>query len=236
MGGVLKAVMEKETSTVFELTDWRLFSIDFVENYFFSKAGSRELVIRPKNFGLDNINYLRDVLKKNYFCQLGFIQQRAEIECSETDDSFKYLLEISAERDDLRKLISSTYKDSFNGEWSDYVGKEKTKENEAFFDLMANPSNSIIIKNRKTGNVIALMNNFSSKTCLDERVEQIGWVWVSEKLLSEERAYVHSVFRRWLKNRNAIRFQAGIHLYNERSIKFFKKMGFVIKCAHISKN
>lgn len=58
----------------------------------------------------------------------------------------------------------------------------------------------------------------------------IGHIWITPKLNKQERSIIHKYIKWWLgKNVKYKRLRAGVHSFNLRSQKFFRKMGFKVE-------
>lgn len=83
------------------------------------------------------------------------------------------------------------------------------------------------------GRAVGLQAEFPHTDAFGLPVTQIGWIWINQGLPKEDRASVHNAVFSDLSSRPETRFQAGIHLFNIRSRRFFSKLGFQPLCAHV---
>ena len=190
-------------------------------------------IFRPKQINYADIETLKNKSFDKYFMQFGFCISEIKSNIPKSD-SDKFLKE-GLTRDELLKLILKTYEIDFQSHWNEYLGQKVSNITINALKEYVNPENTIVLKNRLTNNPVGTLMTFPACSCLEESLEQIGWVWIDKNIEKKERVEIKNIMFQWLKDRNHKELQAGVHLYNVRSQKFFNRMGFEPTCVHIAK-
>jgi len=60
----------------------------------------------------------------------------------------------------------------------------------------------------------------------DADTDQIAWIWVDAALNEVQRKTAHYQLLRWLKSSKAKKIVSVVHSFNERSSRFFERLGF----------
>ena len=131
--------------------------------------------------------------------------------------------------------IKNTYTQCRNHEWFNYIPEAIHLENISYLERELSLSRTLTLID-SSNQVNAVLMIFNSLFFTDEPVDQIGWVWIKSDISKELRMEAHAKLSSWFKENLRKKFyQAGVHIENSRSQKFFQKMGFKVKCAHITK-
>ena len=199
-----------------------------------SKYGKKTVVLHGENLK-DSLDEIKANFKDNYFVQLGVTASKNDITNLENKNS-EYLLEkVYKNTDEALEDIKVSYSKGRNLEWFKYIPELIHDENLNYLQKELNLSRLLTLKD-SSNEVIAMIMTFDSDFFTDEPIDQVGWVWIKDDITKELRFEAHSKISKWLKKNLTKNFyQAGIHIENSRSQKFFQKMGFEVKCAHITK-
>ncbi|HAN05588.1 MAG TPA: hypothetical protein DCW72_00665 [Elusimicrobia bacterium] len=63
----------------------------------------------------------------------------------------------------------------------------------------------------------------------------VSWIWIDGELRPEVRKAVHQKIIRWLRERTAEKLSCVVDVFNVRSRRFFKKIGFIPECLIVSR-
>ncbi|MFC1523028.1 hypothetical protein ACFL6Y_11525 [Elusimicrobiota bacterium] len=171
------------------------------------------------------------MMPEQFFAQLGFI-------ASANDLAAKNRLELGPHAHHIRKieapieLIRTDFEHTFIERWKSYLGDGLTK---LFRDALEHAMKNAVYRAAyliDNENVASLFT-YKDKDCAGREVMQIGWIGIRESLHKEARLSVHRKLLEDIKGLNADIYQAGIHLFNVRSQKFFLKLGFKPACIHL---
>ncbi len=184
----------------------------------------------------EDIEDIRENFKDEYFVQLGYTANQELITRIERKKE-KLNLNRTIYPNDREALedIKNTYKIELDKTWYKYIPDTIHKEN---IDYLTNSLDLSRVYSLKTAdnNIASIIMTFDSKYFTGESVDQIGWVWIDQNLSKEIRTEAHLLLSNWLRsNLRHDFYQAGVHIENIRSQKFFTKLGFKAKCAHITK-
>ena len=206
---------------------------DIVDFFIQNGVAAEELAIRPKQYTKRDISDLKSIINHDkYFVQLGFVATQASI-VSNCD--FKYDIEQFTFSD--AGVLNNAFKNSVTEylltPWQIYLGKELS-------ELFLNSVISTLSLNNSVGyfynkKIVALLYCYPSHDCSGQQLTQVGWVWIDPELDKSIREELKSHIVSWLKEYNAPLYQAGIHLFNVASHRFFESIGFKLQCAHIIK-
>ncbi|MCT4642773.1 MAG: GNAT family N-acetyltransferase [Bacteriovoracaceae bacterium] len=198
------------------------------------KHGKETFVVLPQKVDLDDLEYLKEEFKDSYFIQLGFIQEPSKVSFSNDD------VELIEEKNyrvqsEIIDDIQNTYGNEMSEDWAKYIPEYKHKENMKYLSDLSTLEASYALIDPSSKELAGVVTTFDHKFCTGEPLEQISWVWVNQSLNNNKKNTARNMIIKWLANRKSTLFQAGVHIENIKSQKFFLKMGFIPKCAHISK-
>jgi len=107
--------------------------------------------------------------------------------------------------------------------WENFLGKEHLDFIKKIDKLAKTRSYLCLKKGKKIITLIDLWEYLDFIYCPMDWIEHI---WISPDLKKEERLIIHKYIRRWFKNNMKYKFlRAGVHSFNTRSQKFFRKWG-----------
>jgi hypothetical protein len=190
-----------------------------------------ELVFRPESPDFDDLKSLDQTLPPNMFCQIGFTASKLKPPTGPQEKIAAIISRPPSSNAELKFSLAKTFFESFAEDWIQYIGKDLTERNfESLLSLSRPEKTLLLFCEEKQVGMISL---FSSEDCLGTPLQQISWIWIDSHLESAERATVHFLIYEWLEeNNNTGTYQAGVHLKNERSQRFFQKFGFKPVCIH----
>lgn len=194
----------------------------------------RWLVFRPDRFEYDDVALLRRRVPKTHFVQMGLTVHASAIRVPDARPLPPHCT-IRSPRSlaELRELTQRTTEEYFLKPWRTYLGSSLSHQFvSAFLDTLSINQSRIAVSDDLP---IGMISVAKAEDCLEHSLDQVTWIWINQQLDAEIRSNTHYAFMHWLRERGSIRYQAGIHIYNERSLLFFMKMGFQPKCFHIIK-
>lgn len=232
MSALQQIIRSDEKSAVFEAPSFASIKTEDLDQYFYKNINST-LIVRPKKCDMSDLDDLRKNVSNKYFVQIGFMAEKNDLVKSRENLTDCPLQSITPQNiESFRNLVSSTIEQYFSALWRDYIAQTTL---DAFKQILAD---SVSVEKGRIiefkGKPVAVIALFPHHDCLSKKVEQIGWVWVQEDLSDTYRDFTHQLLLRWLNGIVACSFQAGVHLHNVRSQKFFHKIGFNPECAHFT--
>lgn len=184
----------------------------------------------------EDIESIKENFKDEYFVQLGYTADSESITQFESKKEKQSLIRtIYPNEKEALEDVRNTYEVEIDKTWYKYIPDSIHKEN---IDYLTNNLDISRVYSLKSAdnNIVSIIMTFDSKFFTGELVDQIGWVWIDQNLSKEIRTEAHLLLSIWLRsNLRHDFYQAGIHIENTRSQKFFTKLGFKAKCAHITK-
>ena len=227
----LKFISKNKDKEIFEIDQFSSVSDGLVKDLM-SQHKSKHLVFVPRNENFKDLDQLREQVSDRYFVQLGFTARPEEIQqvSSEVNDHIK---PVDIKPEELLDFMLSTYRESFEGKWRQYLGEELNHQNMQFLKEHIRKEKSLVLFDQKKEKNIAMLMTFPSEYCLGEPLEQIGWVWTDQSLNEVDKKNVQALIASWLKNQKNNLYQAGVHIHNISSLKYFNKLGFRATCVHI---
>lgn len=184
----------------------------------------------------EDIESIKENFKDEYFVQLGYTADSESITQFESKKEKQSLIRtIYPNEKEALEDVRNTYEVEIDKTWYKYIPDSIHKEN---IDYLTNNLDISRVYSLKSAdnNIVSIIMTFDSKFFTGELVDQIGWVWIDQNLSKEIRTEAHLLLSNWLRsNLRHDFYQAGIHIENTRSQKFFTKLGFKAKCAHITK-
>lgn len=210
---------------------------DFKPSEFISLSqeyGSKTIVLHDDNLK----KYLKEIgnnFKNEYFVQLGFTANVNDIFMLGHKENKNLAVKDYEINDDAFVDIKYSYESEKNQLWYKYIPKFIHEENLNYLKRELDKSRLLTLKD-DSGKIIAITMIFNSQYYTGEVIDQIGWIWISNTISREIKDEAHYKVSKWFKDNLSKKFyQAGIHIENIRSQKFFEKMGFRVQCAHITK-
>ena len=225
-----KVIDDSQNSLQVEVKDYKSIDSDLI--FKIKKSHKQDtLVFIPQNYNFDDLETLKKKKFNDYFVQIGFTCTSSEI--NEVDAAESTVFEKAlVTKEELIDITISTYEKDCLSHWRDYFGEEINKQNDYYLRAIPSTDNSIVIENISTKKIAATSFLFPSKYYTGDDLIQIGWIWVDSDLLDSDRKSVHKMLQIWLKKQNQGLYQAGVHLFNTRSQRFFHNLGFKAKCIH----
>jgi len=218
----------KDSEAVFEIPRFSDISQDLIDSLAAEHPG-KKIVFRPGTPLFGDLEKLDGDLPETTFCQIGFIAEPARLSGPVPVRNERFHSRPPKDAAELQFVIAQTYIDDFAKPWEQYLGTALTQENLRLLLSLSNPTNTTLVEDGRPAGLVA----FCQMTdCIGTHVEQVSWVWVRKDLERHDRASVHALLQAVLKQREAKVFQAGVHLKNRRSQRFFVKLGFQPRCIH----
>lgn len=196
------------------------------------RAGSRSdstIIFRPRTPRQSDLEALAASVPMNQFCQIGYLR--------ESRPSVPLIAATSgvtgrrpASRAELRYALTDSFIRHFAGPWKNYLGDVLLG---SFLDILitrCTPGRTTLVFD--TRRMIGMVSIFPESDCLGRPLDQVAWVWVERSLGPRLRAAAHDVVSRALATTDARRLQAGVHIKNIRSQRFFTRLGFKPTCLH----
>lgn len=115
-------------------------------------------------------------------------------------------------------------------EWRQYVTPDRVEFSKNVAQYRLSPENSVCIA--KGSVPIGLTTLYKRE---DGATFCLNWIWFDPKLPPQDRACAHYLTVEWLK-RKGYTITAFVDSFNQRSQRFFRKIGFRAICLHITKN
>jgi hypothetical protein len=226
-------IKDTERHILISDTEFKDFSKSIFEDIS-SKYDKKTIVLHGEALS-QNLEIIRDNFRDNYFVQLGFTASKGDIVKVQKTESEKLTAKVYKNSSEALNDIKSTYATGSDEDWFQYIPEPIHKENINYLEKELSLSRILTLVD--SSNVInAMVMSFDSLFYTDESVDQIGWVWVKRDITKNSRLEAHSKILNWLRvNLTKDFYQAGVHIENSRSQIFFQKMGFKLKCAHITK-
>jgi hypothetical protein len=184
----------------------------------------------------ENPGECENVLKNGFpgfDLKLTYSARRSELEKVASGRNDGISLERPKDFEELKRLYQTTDEHYFYNRWKEFLTPAYLDDIKDFVDNDLPTSRSAVIK--KNGETLGLINLVKWKDVFDIPVDWISWVWLSSKLTQEEKAGARVLFREWLAGETVETVQCVVNYFNVPSQKFFRKMGFVPACIHISK-
>lgn len=199
-------------------------------NDFYRDEGTRHIAFFSEQNQFKNLDHLKKTIdKEKYFIQTGF-QKLNPTPMGKPNEQVKSKTFVS--KDEMVKLSLQTLEDFFSKEWEGYVSDSMIEEYKYYFQNVFTPELSLGVW--KSENLIGLTNLFPSQDGLGRDITQMGWGWVSPDLDKDLREAVHYEMTKFYSQTSG-RYQAGTHIFNERSQKFLNKICYECICVHILK-
>jgi len=218
----------KGSEAVFEIPRFSDISQALIDSLAGEHPG-KKIAFRPRTPLFEDLGKLDGKLPETTFCQIGFIADPACISGAAPVKNDRFRSRPPKDTTELQHVVAQTYIDDFAKPWEQYLGTALTQENLRLLLSLSNPTNTTLVEDGRPAGLVA----FCQMTdCIGTPVEQVSWVWVRKDLERNDRASVHSLLQSVLKRRAAKVFQAGVHLKNNRSQRFFVKLGFQPRCIH----
>lgn len=190
------------------------------------------LILRDSTADL-SLEHLSKALPQTRFTQLGFITRASEITFDPYPNPHIFQLRESnyPHTTEVIDLYFASVKREFIQPWRDYVGPEISKS--ILRTIEAELPNTKIYIVLKSETPAGMMSLFPASDCIGNPVTQVGWIWIESELPKNERRSIQSIFAGVLRGPEQALYQAGIHIRNVRSQKFFQRLGFRPVCAHV---
>jgi hypothetical protein len=136
---------------------------------------------------------------------------------------------------ELQDLYLRTEMEYFGKRWADYF--PGTAYRDAIeFNARERLAEARIFCVGAPGKPVSLLPLTRIKHFLDgQDTDWVLWAWVDETLAPESRRAVHAGMSKWLRDNVAGRVMTGVHVFNQRSNKFFLKLGFSRKWLQVTK-
>lgn len=196
----------------------------------FKEEANVDLVARVRNYRPDDIAALQKKIGRDYFTQLGFFASKSDISVPRPVPSSVKMTRFRS-TDEAREWACKTLKVSFIEPWQSYLG-------EKMVDVFLQSVDSSItlecsVAFMYESQIVGMAYHFPHRDCVGNDVGQIGWVWIQPDLPKVLRREIRGHVATWLQKLEFGYFQAGVHLYNISSQRFFTAIGFQPRCAHI---
>ena len=232
----VKVIRDSSLELVFQIDHFSEVNNELLDKLFDQHPG-KQMVFRTRQTTIESLEDLKKVDMQKYFIQLGFTANNEHLKTIPYNDNCnpKNIINIteSGQKEDLNKIIMHTFEEYFDKKWYPYLGKKFSNDWIGYLRSMLDSSRNYGIKcNNQISGLLVLS---SSKDCLQNSLMQIEWIWVDQEKDIDTRKQIHRKIVDILKNAHPGTYQAGVHLYNTVSQKFFSKIGFQLKCAHILK-
>ncbi|MBF0104701.1 MAG: GNAT family N-acetyltransferase [Deltaproteobacteria bacterium] len=204
-----------------------------IDEFFRHQTARAEYVLKPDVYESTDIQHLRDSIDHDrYFTQLGFIAHRSDINPIRTETT-GVVAQIPNQTGGTVELFTNAVKRNFVIPWQKYLGVGLS---EVFIDCVGS---TLVLEHSLCfmydGKLVGLAYRFPSHDCMGRELQQVGWVWIDKTLKLSSRREIRSMISQWLRDSDATLFQAGIHVFNTPSLRFFEALGFTLQFAHILK-
>lgn len=196
----------------------------------FKKAGDVDFVVRARNYRPDDIETLQKKIGRGYFTQLGFLASKSDVSAPWSAPSSVKMTRFR-NVEEAREWASKTLKISLIEPWRSYLGEKMVDVFSRSVDSSITLECSVVFMYKSQ--IVGMAYHFPHQDCVGNEVGQIGWIWIQPDLPKDLRREIRSHMATWLQSLKFGFFQAGIHLYNISSQRFFAAIGFQLRCAHI---
>lgn len=226
-----KKINEGSEFIVFKVDSFLSLTNSLINNLK-SRYKKNWIVIRPEQPSYENLIQARKQIDNKAIIQLGFTSNNTDIKypksyISNDNVYFKECTDIEW----AKEFTLINYQKDFTQEWCHYIEKKLSEEwGEVLINTYEKTLSTIIWDGDKP---VGQVNLCPNTDCINNQLMQITWVWIDKDLSDAKRTAVHDVISNWLSNKHKGLYQAGIHIKHDQSQKFFLKLGFEVKCAHI---
>ncbi len=145
----------------------------------------------------------------------------------------KISLEIPSDLSDLKSFFMKTIEDYYILPFSSRVPPGLRQETKEFVENKLSLEGNIYLM--KGSERIGFISLVGSKNAAGVPINLIPWIWVDGKLSPADRLVAHAKIIECLKDKAKGEINAWVDSFNIRSIKFFRKLGFMPSCAHITR-
>lgn len=187
------------------------------------------IIFRPRLRRQSDIETAAASVPPRQFCQIGYMRESRAGRTSPRPTGAATGRRPSS-RAELRYALTDSFIRDFAGPWGGYLGRELTA---TFLDILiarCTARGTTLVE--VDGRLIGMVSLFPERDCLGRPLEQVGWVWIERSLDPRRRAAAHAVVARALSTAEARWLQAGVHVKNVRSQRFFSRLGFKPTCIH----
>ena len=217
---MLKLVARDEKNIVYsmgnprELSDKQLKSLDWPQS-----------VPRIKVLLGKKIKGINSCLRENISCKYGVrtvyameLKRLRAPRPARLDRSVKLIP--YADPLEARALLVNTQSRYYLAPWSDHIDHVYLR---ALADFMKDVlPRTVSARLEMGGRPIGLVTVYKQ----DADTDQIAWIWVESSLTGPQRKNAHYQLLRWLKESKAKKVVSVVHSFNERSSRFFERLGF----------
>jgi len=198
---------------------------------FLGSHSDGEFVARLSGEDTTSEDELKEVVGRRYFTQLGYTARPRDIAFSTGTPIQRVRASRFSSSDQMMDVTNRTLQTAFVDVWGEYVGERWVEATiQAVQQTITLDSSLAFMIGDK---VVGMIYHYPAHDCLGTDLTQVGWVWIDETLPKEARREIRSLVATYLSEMEVDNFQAGIHLYNVASQRFFESIGFKLTCAHI---
>lgn len=195
-------------------------------------TGANVFIFRPREVSYPDLACLDQTMPDNIFCQLGFRSLSGSIpRLPFVSDLGEISDRCPTGHSELKYWTEKTYADDFASDWLGYLGRAQIDQNLEILLNVSRPESTRLVLRK--GVPIGMVSLYPTQDCIGTELQQIGWIWVERGLSSPVRLATHALLAQWLSRQEGQGgYQAGVHLKNIRSQRFFLKLGFLPACVH----
>lgn len=227
----MKVLKATEKEVVFEVTDSAVFTEKSVRALEWAEGLRVMRFFLGKN--ISDEEKIVELLGKTYPTWTVFSAGKTDFTFTPMKDFLGITSAVLDNLERLREVYLST-SDSYHKSLGKPLSQRESDERDAVLSEFL-PS-ARVSAFEKQHDVIALLVLVKWQDCFGEPVDWIPWVWINSRLPENEREFVRSRWREWLRNVVADRVQCVVEGSNIRSGRFFKRMGFHPECIVVSKS
>jgi len=228
----MEVIKKTDRDIIFRIERFRSINNAMIEQAL-NTYGHKNIAFRPKEPLFEDINIMKKSFTQNIFFQLGYISKKKNLIFHKKDINHKNISRYRFDdRGDLIKFFERTWVKFFFDRYKEYFSPEMKEKWFGMLKDLPNSNNTIVLSDGR-GEKIAMLMTYDSSDCIGNRVTQVGWIWVDENVGASERINIHHQLVSWLLEKSQDLIQAGVHIDNVRSQKYFMKLGFKPVCMHL---
>lgn len=194
------------------------------------KHPQKSVAIRPTAPAFEDLAALTKSLKDAAIGQVGFTVQKDQLRRPAARDRSCVNARRPTGLAEVRYYLAESYIERFAKPWADYLGPTRIQDNLNILLTAATTGNTTFAV--RDDAPVGMAVCFPHHDCAGIPVLQVAWVWVDGQLASSERQQAHYALCEPLMMSRYRTLQAGIHLKNLRSQRFFTTLGFQPRCVH----
>ena len=187
------------------------------------------IVFRPRVPRQPDIEAAAAAVSTRQFCQIGYMRE-ARVRGPSMRKTGGATGRRPSSRAELRYALTDSFIRDFATPWRKYLGRELIG---SFLDILISRctvGGTTLIEDEDR--LLGMVSIFPEHDCLGRPLDQVGWVWIDRSLKQSQRAAAHAVVSHALTMSESPRLQAGVHIKNLRSQRFFSRLGFRPTCIH----